>query len=303
MRIGISVSSAQPLAANDHRSGARWIVDRARAAARAGLDTLSLGDQHATGIPYYQNTPMLGRLTAEWPDRPIGCLFLVPLWHPVLMAEQIATLANLTEARFIVQTAVGGGSAHFAAMGSPMSERGARLEEGIALVSALLDGQTVSSERWAISEASISPLPPTPVEWWIGGGVDAALDRAARLGHAWYAGPELSATTAAAPLATYLERCEHHGRTPDRIIIRKDVIVTADGSDATRLGDQLIEQGYRGHTRDAVAYGSPEEVAAQLAPFRELGFTDIVARSMFVPQPIAVETVELLGEVKRLLAG
>ena len=77
----------------DVRAGARWMVERARAAADAGLDSLFVGDHHNVPVPYYQNVPILGRLLAEWDDRPAGALFLLPLWHPVLLAEQIGTLA------------------------------------------------------------------------------------------------------------------------------------------------------------------------------------------------------------------
>ena len=61
----------------------------------AGLDSLFVGDHHNVPVPYYQNVPMLGRLLAEWDDRPAGALFLLPLWHPVLLAEQIGTLASI----------------------------------------------------------------------------------------------------------------------------------------------------------------------------------------------------------------
>ena len=57
------------------------MVERARAADDARLDSLFVGDHHATGPgAYYQNTPMLGRLLAEWGDRPAGALFLLPLF-------------------------------------------------------------------------------------------------------------------------------------------------------------------------------------------------------------------------------
>jgi hypothetical protein len=42
------------------------MIERAAAAHRAGLDSLFVGDQHVSPTPYYQNTPMLGRLLAEW---------------------------------------------------------------------------------------------------------------------------------------------------------------------------------------------------------------------------------------------
>ncbi len=77
MRVGVSLRSGY--ATDDARQGARWLVERARAAREAGLDSLFLGDQHVTAYPYYQNSPMLGRLLAEWGDRPAGALYLLRL--------------------------------------------------------------------------------------------------------------------------------------------------------------------------------------------------------------------------------
>jgi alkanesulfonate monooxygenase SsuD/methylene tetrahydromethanopterin reductase-like flavin-dependent oxidoreductase (luciferase family) len=45
-------------------------------------------------------------------------LFLLPLWHPVLVAEQIGTLAAIAQGRFIMQCGLGWGEARFAAMGA-----------------------------------------------------------------------------------------------------------------------------------------------------------------------------------------
>src|SRR6516162_6000572 len=94
MRVGISLTSNHP-DVKDPRHGARWMIERTAAARGAGLDSLFIGDQHVSPTPYYQNTPMLGRLLAEWGQAPAGCLFLLPLWHPVLVAEQIGTLAAI----------------------------------------------------------------------------------------------------------------------------------------------------------------------------------------------------------------
>src|SRR5207245_682480 len=83
----------------------------------AGLDSLFVGDHHSTPGPYYQNVPILGRLLAEWGEAPAGCLFLLPLWNPVLVAEQVGTLAAVTRGRFIFQCGLGYDEAQFAAMG------------------------------------------------------------------------------------------------------------------------------------------------------------------------------------------
>jgi len=302
VRVGVSIGTTFEV--SDHRVGPRLVLEQVLAAARAGLDTLSLGEHHSTGpASYVQNVPMLGRLLPEWDSRPAGCLFLVPLWHPVLMAEQIGTLAALAPGPFIIQAGLGGGSGQFRAMGVRQADRARLLEDGIVAVQALLKGDTVDSASWGIEGARIAPLPPDGVEWWIGGSVPAAIDRAARLGDCWYGNADLTPATAAAALAVYREACARHGRQPVRIPIRKDVFIAESAAEAEKLGDQLMKSGYRGLERAAVAYGDPDGVAEQLSVYGELGFTDVIIRTMPVPARAAILSVELAGKVRlRLLA-
>src|SRR5438105_15745601 len=121
MKVGVSLRSGYP--PMDARTGARWMVERARAASDAGLDSLFVGDHHGVPVPYYQNSPILGRLLAEWDDRPAGALYLLPLWNPVLVAEQVGTLAAIVSGRFILQCAIGGGAEQFAALGADIRRR------------------------------------------------------------------------------------------------------------------------------------------------------------------------------------
>jgi alkanesulfonate monooxygenase SsuD/methylene tetrahydromethanopterin reductase-like flavin-dependent oxidoreductase (luciferase family) len=301
MRIGISVASTYPN--DDHRYGPRTMVEQARAAHRAGLDSLTVGDHHATGpVPYIQNVPVLGRLLAEWNDRPVGCLFLVPLWPPVLMAEQIGTLAAMSSGKFIVQAGVGGGSAQFAAAGQPLSGRGDRTEEGIRIAQALLSGETASSDAFGIESARIAPLPPDGLEWWIGGGVERSIERAARLGDCWYGNADLTPATARVALDIYRDACARLDREPIRLPIRKDVYIAEAAAEAEAVGDRLVDARYRGFERWAVAYGDPPSVAEQLSVFGEIGFTDIIIRVMTAGPEETVRTVELAGEVRRLLS-
>jgi alkanesulfonate monooxygenase SsuD/methylene tetrahydromethanopterin reductase-like flavin-dependent oxidoreductase (luciferase family) len=66
MKVGVSLRTGYgPM---DARTGAQWLVERARGARDAGLDSLFIGDHHNVPVPYYQNVPMLGRLLAEWDD-------------------------------------------------------------------------------------------------------------------------------------------------------------------------------------------------------------------------------------------
>lgn len=309
MRLGISVGTTFTAdGPHGQRSGPRAVLAQAQAAARAGLDSLSVGDHHATGpMGYVQNVPIIGRMLAEWTDRQVGCLFLVPLWHPVLMAEQIGTLASMAAGPFIVQAGVGAGRAQFAAMGAELGRRASVFEEGVRVAQALLGGETVDSELFGVKGARIAPTPPEGVEWWVGGGVERSIDRAARLGDCWYGNADLTPGTAARALAVYREACARHGREPSRLPIRKDVLVCESRSDAERAGDDLLAAGYRGFDRAAVAYGDPAAVAEQLSVYRDLGFTDVILRTM-APLPAelgpdaAVRSVELAGEVQALLS-
>lgn len=303
MRLGISLSSSRPTGdATAQVAGARSMIDRARVANEAGLDSLTLGDHHAMASPYYQNVPMMGRLLAEWDaDRRVGCLFLLPLWHPVLVAEQVATLATLSDAPFIIQTGIGGGQQQFAAMGASLGTRGVALEESMRIIKALLAGDTVSSEPFDLTEARISPIAPNGVEWWMGAGVPAALRRAAELGDAWYTDPGVTPGSLAAPRAEYEQFCVEAGRTP-KTVVRKDIIVLDDAHRARMLGDDLVGAGYRGMTSEQLVYGGVEQVIDQLGPFKEMGISELMIRCMNVDEPDALETIECCGEVRRALA-
>jgi alkanesulfonate monooxygenase SsuD/methylene tetrahydromethanopterin reductase-like flavin-dependent oxidoreductase (luciferase family) len=301
MRVGVSITSGYP--GFDDRAAVRAVIERGQVAAAAGLDHLSLGDHHSTGSarPYVQNVPAIGRIMADWPaDRPIGLLLLLPLWHPVLAAEQIGTLAAMTDAPFIVQTGIGYGYEQFAAMGADHATRGRAADRSIRTIKGLLAGDVVDVPELGIAGASISPRPPVPVEWWIGaGGASAAIERAVREGDAWYAAPGLDEAGLAATGDAYRAGCERNGTTP-RIALRRDVLV-GDDHDATVLrAREVIEQGYRGMDEQIIA-GGVDHVAERFAAFASAGVDDIVARTITVDQASALRSIELLGSVRTAL--
>src|SRR4051794_17910862 len=158
LKVGVSLRSGY--APMDARLGAQWMVERARAAAAAGLDSLFVGDHHNVPVPYYQNVPMLGRLLAEWDERPAGALFLLPLWHPVLVAEQIGTLGAIARGPFIMQCAVGAGEDQYRAFDTSLRERAARMEAAVEIIRALCRGKTVTitDGPWKVDRAHIAPV-------------------------------------------------------------------------------------------------------------------------------------------------
>lgn len=275
------------------------MIERARVAREAGLDALTMGADHvAPGITYLQGASMLGRLLAEWdPVRSAGCLFLVPMWHPVILAEQIATLAAQLDAPFIIQTGLGRGEEMFAAMGKRLDDRAERFERGLDVIQRLLAGETVGSEHHGIHGAAIAPIPSHRPEVWVGAIASAAIERAGRLGDAWYAGPNLDPARVGEQLDRYRESALGGGRA----ILRKDVIILREADRARRLGDDLLAAGYRGMGAGAVAYGGVHDVADALAAERDRGWDDVIIRCMTIEQGDALETIELAGVVREQL--
>lgn len=294
MKIGISVSSS--IVADRPGEALAMMVERAAAAYAAGLSSLSLGDRQANPNWYAQNTPTLGRLLAEWPDRRAGCLFLVPLWHPVLMAAQIGTLAALVDAPFIVQVGVGSGHDQFASMSATTRTRGRVTDESLRVVTGLLAGQEMASEELGIGPTRIGLLPEQEIEWWVGGGSQAAMDRAARIGGAWYAGPGPGHERLGELLAQYRQACAWHGTTP-RATVRRDVLLHADGDRARRRAEAIVADGYRGLSSDVLLVGGPEEAAAEAAALEAIGFDEIIVRSMSLDQDDALASIEVLGSL------
>jgi len=302
MRIGISLTSGRSV--SDPRAGARWMIERAAAARRAGLDSLFVGDHHGTPGPYYQNVPMLGRLLAEWGDRPAGCLFLLPLWNPVLVAEQVGTLAAIAGGRFIFQCGLGDGAEQFAAMGAEIKHRPSAFEESFDVIQRLLRGETVSGgRRFAFENARLALRPAEPVEYWIGASARVAIDRAARIGDGFLASPSLPLAEARAQIDFYRERCAAYGRRPAAIAIRRDLYVGASPAEARATAEPVLTGGYRGFSREALVVGSAAEVIEALRPFGAMGYTDVIVRHLLDDQPKVLGSMARLAEVRQALAG
>jgi alkanesulfonate monooxygenase SsuD/methylene tetrahydromethanopterin reductase-like flavin-dependent oxidoreductase (luciferase family) len=301
MKLGISVASAHRV--DDPRDGARYMIERARAARAAGFDSLFVGDHHATPQPYYQTEPMLGRMLAEWGDAMAGALFLLPLWNPVLVAEQVATLACLHPGRFVLQCGLGAGRAQFEAMGANIAHRPSAFEAAVNALRALWRGETVSIDaRFGNRDARISPLPPTPIDIWIGASAPPAIDRAARMGDAWLADPGMTLPVAAARIAQYREACAKYTRVPTTIPIRRDVYVGETLQAARRDMAPLLEGGYRGMDPEALVVGDIDSVTDTFARLGELGYDHVLVRNMTPDQSKALATIERLGEVRQRLA-
>src|SRR5262245_4594663 len=115
---------------------------------RCGYDSLWVGDHIAFAIPILDPLLQLAQAAVASRRLLLGTgVYLLPLRHPGPVAKQVATLDHMSEGRLIFGVGVGGEfPKEYALAGVPISERGARLSEGIAVLRKLWTGEPVAHE-------------------------------------------------------------------------------------------------------------------------------------------------------------
>jgi len=111
-------------------------------------------------------------------------VLILPQRQTALVAKQATDLALLSGDRFRMGVGVGWNPVEYHGLGQDFASRGARIEEQIDLLRRLWREPVVTFEgRFdAIDRAASIPRPTHAIPIWMGGWVDAALRRAARLG-------------------------------------------------------------------------------------------------------------------------
>ena len=122
--------------------------------------------QHYLSEPftYFQPIPTLARIAAEARGMTLGTgVLLLPLHHPVDIAEQLATLDVISDGRLIFGAGLGYRDAENVAMGHDPKERVGRLVEGLEVVERLWSGEptTYEGRHFSVRAVRIS-MRPTP---------------------------------------------------------------------------------------------------------------------------------------------
>jgi alkanesulfonate monooxygenase SsuD/methylene tetrahydromethanopterin reductase-like flavin-dependent oxidoreductase (luciferase family) len=289
----------RPMGAYDTAEQAQNWLEVAAAARAAGLDGLLVGDNHAVPAGYancFAPVPSLARLMAVTGEMPVGMVLLAPFYEPIVLAEQIGTLAAFARGPLIVTLALGGRAQTFAAFGRDQRTRVGRLEELAAVLRPLLAGERVTfrGRHHTVEDAQVSPLPRVPVSLWIAGTVRAAAERAGRLGDGWLTGQNAGSADLGEQLDAYREAAGRAGRPP-RPVLRRDIFVGASDADARAVVDPILAEGYRGTGRDTLLVGGPATVVQQLREYRALGFEHVMVRHITGDHARMLESFARIG--------
>ena len=87
-----------------------------------------------------------------------------------------------------------------------------------------------------------------------------------------------------------------HGRVPSAVAVRRNIFVGRTDEEAARVLEPVLAK-FTGD-RSSMLYGSPETIAEQIKPLAEMGFTDVIVRSLVADQRLTIESLERLGEVR-----
>jgi alkanesulfonate monooxygenase SsuD/methylene tetrahydromethanopterin reductase-like flavin-dependent oxidoreductase (luciferase family) len=158
--------------------------------AEAGIDHLCVGDH----VSFFVGAGSDGLITATsllaaQAELPVYVgLYLLPLRHPIAVARQLATIAQLAPGRLTFGVGIGGEDRHeIEVCGVDPKTRGRRMDECLQILRGLGGGTPVTfhGEFFTLQDALILPAPSPRIPLIVGGRSDAAVSRAARLGDGW----------------------------------------------------------------------------------------------------------------------
>jgi alkanesulfonate monooxygenase SsuD/methylene tetrahydromethanopterin reductase-like flavin-dependent oxidoreductase (luciferase family) len=268
-------------------------VAMARAAERAGFDSIWLGDHllyrddgreergpwdawsMLSGLAAVTSHVRLGPLVA--------CTAFAPAWS---LARRAAAVQEISGGRFVLGLGAGWNETEFRGFGLPFDHRASRFEEAFDVVRRLLAGErvTVRGRFEHLADAVLLPPPSVPVPLLVGSIGERVL--LATLPHvdvwnAWFGWYGNTADGFAAANEQVTALATSVGRAPASIERTATVLVHLDDGGTTRP-----------HAREAPPlHGTPDELVSQLADFATAGLDEAI----LVVEPITEHSIRALG--------
>jgi len=231
-----------------------------------------------------------------------------PFRNPALVAKMVTTLDHLSGGRAVL----GIGGAWFELehrefgidFGKTVGERLDWLDEAVAIIQGMLDGTRPSGRRRYAARQVVNEPPPLQKHLPIligGGGERKTLRTVARFADIWNVGGTVEEVRHKD--AVLRRWCEDVGRNSDEIerSLLPGVVVVRGSEAEAREYVQQIHRTNRGWDGEPELVGTPDQIAASLAPYLPLGFHNVL---FDFPPPFDQETLQRLAvEVRPQLAS
>lgn len=308
------------------------LVEQVRVAREAGFDGVAIGHHLSYGeAAWFPPIETLTRLAAEADGMSLAtCMLVLPLFHPLHVAQQAALLDIVSGGRFTLGVAPGWQEDEFRVLGLKHGRRIGRFVESLTLIQRLFTEEAVdfAGKHFQAEGLTLALKPlrrPRPPMWY-GGSVARAVERVARLadtslGDSWVASSHLTEAVITEQARIFREALEAHGkRMPREFPLLRNIVVAPDRKTALREAGPSLEASYKifgqwglftnvvgaGKAQldlpeliaGRVIVGSPEECAEQLVRLaRATGFTRLIARVQWLgmDQSIVLRSVDLIA--------
>jgi alkanesulfonate monooxygenase SsuD/methylene tetrahydromethanopterin reductase-like flavin-dependent oxidoreductase (luciferase family) len=246
---------------------------------------------------------------------------IAPLYHPVLLAEEIATLDVVTEGRLVFGVGLGYRPEEFGYLGVPFRERAARMEESLQLMKRLWTEDEVDfhGRFWTLEgvKPHLKPVQKPHPPIWIGAHSLAGTRRAGRFADAYACPPETPVDEIIERYTAVREGFEARGKAFGPQPLRRNVLVAdtreqavteyarvAQGRYITYAQRGLdvmagtdLEQDFAAAVAGHAVIGTPDDVTKQLT---DLVTTLPVDPLLVRPQWPTMDADETIAAIRRL---
>jgi alkanesulfonate monooxygenase SsuD/methylene tetrahydromethanopterin reductase-like flavin-dependent oxidoreductase (luciferase family) len=294
------------------------IIDEAVYAEHVGLHSAWIGEHHFSTLGVLSCPDLvLAHVAARTRRlRLAPAVTVLPLHHPIRVAEQWATLDLLSGGRVDFAAGRGYDRREYAPLGASFDDNQSTFEEGMEIVRLLWSAQAPVSYRgkhYAFDDVMITPRPvQRPIPAYVGSFSQPSIELAARLGCGLIVAPFAAALSFGGlrqVAELYHATCAKHGTTPGRLMCsyfvhfadtpadeaaararqiryyRECVIPAFPGDPATAppsyryfiaMVERLQQVGPEDLTENSVLLGSPARMAEVLRKVQAAGFDEVV---------------------------
>lgn len=311
--------------------GDSWagVTEQCQLAETVGFESCWVNDHQVTESDNYWPAP-LTRLTSiatatETLDV-VTSVLILPLYHPLHVAQQAAMLDNISDGRLTLGVSLGYVDKEFEAFDVQMDERAGRLIEGLRFLDRFFRAEEpISFECPFFSVEDWHPMPPTKQEprppLWVGGWGDKQIARSAKFGDAWVPGvvADLDGietrkekqrdhvaktgtkwTDIEHPLMREAVIAETESELDERIEYLHRTYVDEYGGEWTHpLLDADDVREFEALADERFIYGTPDQVIDRIETFREripLDHLSLRFHHSGMPTDIVEEQIRLFGE-------
>jgi alkanesulfonate monooxygenase SsuD/methylene tetrahydromethanopterin reductase-like flavin-dependent oxidoreductase (luciferase family) len=239
MKFGLYSSIANPPRGEGLDRCIDEVIAEAQLAEAVGFDSCFFGEHHQDRDGFLPSPLIVATAVAARTSRlKVGTsVILLPLHHPVRVAEDVITLDLVSKGRVILGVGIGYQPADFRAFSVPMDDRAGRWA-----------GEPFSfrGKHHTLEDVQVLPRPyqkgGPPL--WIGASIDAAARRAGRIADGFVGTPSTGMANAT-HLAQVYQEAAREARRPAEVVQMRDAWVARSRADADAVYGPHVMTAYR----------------------------------------------------------